>query len=294
MTWKGHLLQFLLRGFSILPFAANRALGSLIGRLLLWIPNRTQQVARRNIALCFATMQEEEQEQMVQETMLGVGYGIAELGRFWQRPAQKTLDEIRQVHGEQAFRYAVADGKGVLLAVPHLGAWELLSVYLAHCGKTTVLYREPRDPGLDKVITDGRERSGAKLVRAGGAGVRELIRALRQGQIVGILPDQQPKRGQGVFAPFFGIQAFTMTLFSRLAMRSKVPVFTGYVERLPGTQGYELHFESVNEIATAADLDASVAQVNKAVERCARRIPVQYQWGYKRFSMRPDGERPLY
>lgn len=277
-----------------LPLRVNRWLGAALGVLFLIFPNRNRRVALRNLALCFPELSDAERRRLLRRTFIETGKGLTELGFFWRRPMRTVLGSIRAVHGQEVFDAALARGRGVLLAAPHLGAWELLCQWLASRGECSILYREPRDAGIEQVVNAGRGRLGSELVRASGRGVRRLYRALAEGRIVGILPDQQPKRGGGVFAPFFGVQALTMVLFSRLAVRGDASVIFAYARRLPGAGGYELHFLPAPPDVSSPDLDRAVTSLNAQVESMVRSQPAQYQWGYKRFSIRPEGEDPIY
>ncbi|MDJ0655255.1 MAG: lysophospholipid acyltransferase family protein [Xanthomonadales bacterium] len=292
MTTQGRILQTLLTLIGRLPLRLNRALGALFGWLFLLLPNRTRNVARRNLELCF--QDSGEQQALLRANMFNTGRGFMELAWFWTRPREQVLKLVNQVHGLEHLTAGVESGNGVLLAAPHLGAWELLCQFLSTQGHCTFLYREPKDSGIEEVVTRGRERLGADLVQAGGRGVRELFRALKKGNIVGILPDQQPKRGQGEFSPFFGIPALTMVLFSKMASKTDAPLVFAFARRLPGTQGFDIHFIPGDETIRDKDLATSVAALNAQVEACVRMAPEQYQWGYKRFSIRPEGEEKLY
>ena len=265
-TPAGRVFRLLLRLLGLLPLPLVHALGAALGLLFTLVPNRTRRIARRNVELCFPGLEPAERQRLVRRTLVETGKGLAELGRFWTGSPDRALGLVRAVHGQAAFEACVASGDGFVLAAPHLGAWELLCLYLASRTRCTVLYREPRDPGIEAVINDGRSRLGTELVRASPAAVRRLYRALAEGRMLGILPDQQPKRGQDVFAPFFWRNALTMVL--------------------------DLHFETLEEAASSRDVDASVAALNAAIERQVRRRPEQYQWGYKRFSIQPDGSSP--
>ena len=293
-TPRGRAFSLLLTVLGRLPLRLNRWLGSALGHLFGRWPNRNLRIARRNLAMCFPDCSESQRRTLLRRTFVETGKGLTELGWFWRRPVGDVLGLIRTVHGKEVFDDALAAGRGVLLAAPHLGAWELLCQYLASRGECSILYREPRDAGIEAVVNGGRGRLGAELVRAGGLGVRRLYRALAEGRIVGILPDQQPKRGNGVFAPFFGMPALTMVLFSRLAARARAPVVFAWARRLPGTDGYDLHFGLAPPAVSDPDLDTAVAALNAQVEQLVRECPEQYQWGYKRFSIRPEGEAQLY
>jgi KDO2-lipid IV(A) lauroyltransferase len=158
----------------------------------------------------------------------------------------------------------------------------------------TSLYRPPRQAYLGKLIRQGRERAGASLVPTDAGGVRALYKALGRGELIAILPDQDPDRAAGVFAPFFGVQANTMTLLSRLASKSDATVLMAYAERLANGEGYHLHFENTEDALADTDTLLATTQLNHAVEQCALQHPAQYQWAYKRFKTRPEGEGRFY
>jgi len=120
--------------------------------------------------------------------------------------------------------------------------------------------------------------------------VRKLYKRLVDGGVVGILPDQQPKLGDGEFAPFFGTPALTMVLLSRLAQRTGALVLFAFAERLPRGAGFRLHVLPAPPGIADPDLPTAVAALNRGVEACVRLAPAQYQWHYKRYSIRPPGE----
>jgi KDO2-lipid IV(A) lauroyltransferase len=294
MTFQGLLMTGFLRLFGILPLRFSLAVGAALGSLLYRIPNRNLRLARRNIELCFPELEPARQELLVRDSLRSMAQTFLELGWFWYQKPERIYGLIRKIHGLDVFEQACEAGQGVLLAAPHLGCWELMGQYLPTRIETVILYKRPRDRGVEQVIVQGRERTGVKLIPADGKGVRQLFQAIRKGQLVGILPDQQPKAGQGQFAPFFGIEALTMVLLSKLAQKTDCKVLFGWAERLPGGAGYDFHFSAVATQISDPDLRVSVTALNQGVEQCVRQCPAQYQWGYKRFGIRPDGESPLY
>jgi KDO2-lipid IV(A) lauroyltransferase len=294
MTFQGIVLSGLLRLFGILPMRLNQKLGSVLGDLLCRIPNRSLRLSRRNIEMCFPELELAERELMVRDSMRAMLQSILELGWFWYQKPESVHELIRKVHGQDIFDEACESGQGVLLLVPHLGCWEMLNHYLPQRIESSFMYKQPRDRGVERVIISGRERNGGTMIRADGKGVRQVIHEIRQGHLVGVLPDQQPKAGQGQFAPFFGIEALTMVLVSRLAQKTGCRVLFGWIERLPHGIGYDFHFSAAAAEIADPDLRVSVTALNLGVEQCARQCPAQYQWGYKRFSIRPEGEPPLY
>src|SRR3569623_1838123 len=158
----------------------------------------------------------------------------------------------------------------------------------------TSLYRPPRMREMDALVRRGRERLGARLVPVDAGGVRALYQTLARGEVIGMLPDQEPGAGNGLFAPLFGIEANAMALLPRLAIKAGAPVIFCYAERLSWGRGYHLHFIPAPSAIQAAPIEHAVRVMNEGVEALVRRCPQQYQWGYKRFRTRPAGEKPLY
>ena len=218
--------------------------------------------------------------------------------RLWTRPASRNLADIAEVHGEALFDAALAASpvegrRGLIVAAPHMGNWELLTQWLAVKTPLAILYRAPESAVGEAFLRRVRANAGGQVeqVRAEAAGVRTLLKRLQRGGVVGILPDQQPKAGEGEFAPFFGKPALTMTLFGRLAGRSGARVLFAWCERLPGTSPprFALHIEAAPEAIGDGDPRTAVAALNAGVEAIARRDFAQYQWTYKRYTLRPPG-----
>ena len=193
---------------------------------------------------------------------------------------------IREAEGVDEFREAVATGNGVILLAPHLGNWEIFGISMCYGSPSHFLYMPPDEPALDRLLLRSRARGGLRMAAGGKKGVSKLLRALRAGELVGILPDQVPADGSGVFAPFFARPAYTMTLACKLAQRPGVRVFCGYAARLPGAAGFRA---IVRELDLRRDsFDESVSAMNQAIEEMVQECPEQYQWEYKRFRRQPD------
>jgi KDO2-lipid IV(A) lauroyltransferase len=219
---------------------------------------------------------------------------LTETSRCWTRPAAANLALVREVVGAEWLDAAQAARAGVIVAAPHQGNWELLNQWLASRGPISIVYRPPRQAWVEDLLRRARGHANVTQVRAEAAGVRQLFRTLKLGGTVGILPDQQPKRGDGEFAPFFGVPALTMTLLSRLANKSGAQVLFAWAERLPGSTGFRIRLVPATADIASDDAVHAVAALNAGVEACVRIAPEQYQWSYKRYSMRPPGEPKLY
>src|SRR5690554_7678435 len=202
---------------------------------------------------------------------------------------QRVEQSILAVHGRELLDEARADGRGVIVLAPHFGNWEVLNFWLSGHFPFTAMYEPPKIAGLDPVIRQGRERMGASLVPTNPRGVAALLKALKRSQAVGILPDQVPSWGSGVFAPFYGRQAYTATLLPKLVARTDARVVTGVAKRVPG-EGYVIHFLAADERVYAADEAESAAGVIAWVEKPIALDPPRYKWGTRR-SRKAFGKR---
>lgn len=269
-----------------LPLRLAQALGAGIGTLVRLVGLREARVSRRNLELCFPALDAQAREALLRDSLRETGRTLMETARCWTRPTPDNLRLVRAVEGAELFDAALASGRGVIVAAPHLGNWELLNQWLAQRTPIAIVYRPPRSAWMEALLRTARGHPGVSQVRAEAAGVRQLFRVLKDGGCVGILPDQQPKRGDGEFAPFFGVQALTMTLLSRLANKAGAVVLFAWAQRRDDG-GFDVRFRDAPAGIDAADAVVGVTALNAGVETCAREAPSQYQWSYKRFTMRP-------
>lgn len=257
--------------------------------------SREARITARNLELVRADASADQHAELQRAVMRSTTRQVFETLRLWTGPRAGNLAMIREVHGAAHLDAAMAAGSGVIVAAPHFGNWELLNQWLASRTPLAILYAPPESRVGEAFLNLARaDEDAARItqVRADGAGVRQLFKRLAAGGVVGILPDQQPKRGDGEFAPFFGLQALTMTLLGRLATRSGATVLMAWCERIDDEgrgPAFALHVEPAPAAVSDPDPATSAAALNAAVERIARRDPAQYQWTYKRFSVRPPG-----
>lgn len=282
---KAQFARAMLWCIGALPLWLNRTVGTGIGLLLWHLPNRSRTHSRANIERCYADRAPAWRRQLLRANLIEIGRTFAEAAWLWQRPQRRVLRLVREVHGHEHIDRARRAGRGVIFATPHIGAWELAGAYVASCVALTVLYRPPRMKALDRAIRRGRENLGSIPVPTDGSGVRALHRALRRGEAIGVLPDQQPRGGQGVYAPFMGQSALTMTLLSRLAARSGAGVlFVAMLRRPQG--GFAIHIWPAGEDIADDDPEVAAARINHETERAIALAPAQYMWNYQRFRHR--------
>jgi Kdo2-lipid IVA lauroyltransferase/acyltransferase len=284
-----------IRLLSYLSLAQVHAFAAALARLALKLNPALAQVARTNITLCLPQLSAAAQDALASASVQESAKTLLEMGILWRRPCQKVATLVREVHGETFMRAAMAQGHGVILLTPHLGAWEMAGLYASLHYPITSLYRPPKLTRLEHFVRHGREHCGARLVPTDASGVRALFQALKRGEVAGILPDQDPgARGMGDFAPFFGNPAYTMLLVARLARKTGAPVIFTFAERLPQGAGFRMHFLPAHQTIADDDDKRALTALNHGVECCARQCLAQYQWSYKRFKTRPPNTASIY
>lgn len=292
---KAGLLSVWLRVTSWLPLPLAHALGSLLG-LLWWLLDRRQRrIIETNLRLCFPEQSPSERARGVRRSFVETGKQLLELGILWNAGPERLRRLVRNRDSvDRTYAGLRRTDRGLLLAAPHLGAWELVNRYLSLTEPLHSLYRPPRQSWLEPVLVRVRESSGGVSQPANTRGLRALLKALRNGALVGILPDQVP-RERFVFAPFFNQPAATMTLYGEMLRRTGADSVFLFCERLPFGRGFHLHLLPGDDPGLTDDDPVTAARtVNRGVERCVRLAPLQYQWTYRRFRLQPDGQPSPY
>lgn len=290
MRWHIWIIYGLLRLLGYLPLRALHALGAGFGGLLARTDNPMRRKAEHTLSRIDTSFGEEKRH-FLRAALVEAGKSFFEVAKIWTADPARTLALVREVRGGNLFDAALAARRGVIIAAPHLGCFELLNYWLCSRTRIAIAYRPPRQPELEPLLIRARGGLAAEQVRAEGtAGVRTLFKRLAAGGVVGILPDQEPKQGEGEFAPFFGRPALTMVLLSRLAQRTGATVLFAFAERLPRGAGCVLHILPAPAGIADPELPRAVAALNRGVEDCIRLAPRQYQWHYKRFSAQPPAD----
>lgn len=297
--FAARLLYFVAALVGRLPWPVLLRLGDALAAWWRWRDVRESRVARINLELAYPDLLPAERETLHAAILRTTARQVLETIRLWTRPHAENLGLLREQHGTALMDEAIASGRGVIIAAPHHGNWELLNQWLAWRTPLAILYRPPESEVVEhflNLVRADHEQAGeherVTQVRAEGPAIRQLFKRLNEGGVVGILPDQQPKAGDGEFAPFFGVQALTMTLLGRLASRTGATVLFAWCERVDthaGHPGFALHIQRAPAAVSDPEPKVAVAALNAAVEAIARRDPAQYQWTYKRYTLRPPG-----
>ena len=273
-------MKTLFRVFALLPLPLLHALGAALGWVSFLVSATYRGRFLENARQAGYGLRQ------VRPAVAEAGKLVAEVPRLWfGRPPTIEWD------GAQLIEAARAKGHGIVFLTPHLGCFEATAQgYAARFGRITVLYRPARKAWLRDLVDTSRTRANLATAPTTLAGVKQMLKALKAGEAVGLLPDQVPPEGLGAWAPFFGKPAYTMTLSTRLAGQGGATVLLAWGERLPWGRGYRIHLREWDG-AVAADPAVAAAQVNARMERLIRECPRQYLWGYARYKA-PAGSRP--
>jgi len=277
----------LFRLIALLSLRMLHSLGALVGRATFKMSKGYAACTEENLRQAHLARDEKHFAELLRQTIDEAGKGIVELPWVWCSPLEKVCATVRRCQGWEHMAAAQARGKGIVLLTPHWGCFEVVGLYVGQRLPLTSLYTSPKQDWLEKIMRGGRERGLARLATADVSGVRVLLKALKRGEAIGLLPDQVPSKGEGEWVDFFSRPAYTMTLSGRLAQASGATVLLAFAERMPRGAGYVLRIEPL-------PLDFSMPvplQINKALERVIAISPAQYLWSYNRYKI-PGGVLP--
>ncbi|VAW64823.1 Lipid A biosynthesis lauroyl acyltransferase [hydrothermal vent metagenome] len=289
---KFFLFKLVLMITARIPLKWVHRLGRLIGKLTWITSSRIRRIAEKNIQHCFPELNVEQQTDLVRSILNETGKVILETGKMWYGSAEDALALVKECENVHLIVQARQQGRGVILATPHYGSWEMAGLYCAKHFPLTAMFAPLGRPELDHLIHQARQRSGSTLVPTDINGIRAMSKALKNAELVGILPDQTPGE-KGIFVPFFGQPCYTMSLLPKLAKKTNAVVVYTYAQRLPDSSGFRVIFREGKDLAKM-ELEEACAEMSLNVEKLIRETPHQYQWTYKRFKRQPEGAPSVY
>lgn len=289
-TVLGYLAIGLIKLLGKVSLSRAQNLGARIGKLLLARRTRSREVARANLQLAYPQLSDDERQQLLHDTLIENGKTLGETGPMWGYDAGVTTAMIRNVYGEELYDELMAGDGGKMLLAPHLGNWEIINNYVAkRQHDITIMYRPAKIPTFNHWMVSRREAIGCKLVPTTRGGVMELFSTLKRGELVGFLPDQEPKRKSGVFAPFMGHPTLTPKLPHEMLKKTGARALYAFARRLPDAAGFDIYFIKPDEELYSDQAEISAASMNRGIGECIAICPEQYQWTYKRFKRQPEG-----
>jgi KDO2-lipid IV(A) lauroyltransferase len=273
------MLVIIFRLLSTLPLPALHLLGSALGWLVFLASPSYRRRMRANLEAAGFKGQ-------LSRAVAESGKAIVELPFVWcakpERVARHAVNENFEL-----VQSVLDSGRGIVFLTPHLGCFEMTAQQIALHTSLTVMYRPPKKAALKPLIEGARARHNLHLAPATLSGVRILAKTLKKGQPIGLLPDQVPQEGEGVWAPFFGRSAYTMTLPAKLAQMGDAAIILVYAERLPAGKGFVVRFVPF-EGELSGTAAAQATEINRAMEQLIARCPSQYFWSYNRYKQ-PEG-----
>ncbi len=275
------MLRLLLKPLAWLSLSKLHLLGKWLGLAIYFASPYSKSLIRKNLIQAGFYKSENNTSAFAKANLQEIGKSIVESLAIWQKPKPEVLSWVKSTSNWNVVDNAIKRGNGIIFLTPHMGCFEITSLYYGNSHPITILFRPPKRKWLSILSAAGRSNGKIKQAPANSSGVRMLLQALKNGEAIGILPDQIPAKGEGEWAPFFGQPAYTMTLVSKLANKTGATVIMAFGERLTDGRGFTVH---LNEL-----IDGSVAtttMLNRAIEEQIKQKPHQYLWAYPRYKTR--------
>ena len=273
------MIEFVLKFFAIIPLRLNHFIGSLIGRYLYLTQSDSKKVVSKNIELCFPSLSCSEQQQLIKKSLIETGKGLSESGFIWFNSFENNAKYITKITGMEHLE----SNKPVILLVPHFGCWEITGRVLSLRKPVIFLYKPLRSKKQEAYLISKRQQGDLSMATADKKGVIKLQRAIKNKDLIGILPDQDPGEEGSLLTPFFNHNARTMTLLVKLARKNNAKVLLTWAKRLPYGGGFELNLMPVNILSDSGAIEDDIVLMNKVIENLVTTQPEQYLWNYKRF-----------
>ncbi len=288
-TWFG---LGILRACSILPYRLQMWMGCQLGNLTYFLMPRRRHIVKTNIRLCFPELNPEQQHKYVRETFASVGMSVFEVGLSWWG-SHKRLMKLHKIEGLEHLNAALAKNNSVIILASHFTTIEIAGTFLTkQISKLNIVYKRAHNPLFEWFIQQKRNENNVKLIQH--TRIRDIVRAIKNKEILWYSPDQDFGEKDSVFAPFMGVNTCTLISTQRLAKIANAPVIPFYAERLADNSGYIVHFSpAIENFPTDDDVVDSTA-INHAIEQQIKEAPAQYLWVHRRFKSRPAGEPDVY
>ncbi|MFW2177025.1 MULTISPECIES: lysophospholipid acyltransferase family protein [unclassified Moraxella] len=282
-----------MNGFKLIRYLPMWVLYAL-ATLASWVIGqlKSQSVYRNlhtNLRLVFPQLSDDKREQLQRAVIANQAKNAVESFKCWAMPVEWSIAQIHTVHNQHILRDALADPKGMLAIVPHLGTWEMMNAWLNQFGSPTIMYKPVKGKSANEFVLAGRERLNATLVPTDATGVKAIFKTLKEGGFSIILPDHVPDPSGGVVVPFFGIPTMTSTLAPKLASKTGCRLVGLVCVRRDDGNGFDIHCEDLsNPNLYSKDIETATLAMNHAIEAMILRFPSHYMWNYRRFKYVPN------
>lgn len=286
---KGFIARVLLSLFYWLPFSVRRWLAVAIAKIILKTSAKQRHIIETNLAIAFPDLNQQQRDKLVKQSAEHAGLLLAEFPIAWLGGKAEIEAQIFSVSGDTAVTEAVAAKQPLIIVMPHLGNWELLVQWIQINFPLIGLYKPSKLPQVDQLIYNARSQFGCQPFPATTRGVLGLMRQLKQGGVMAILPDQVPQENAGTFTPFFNKPAYTMTLLHKISQKTSAQLLFAACLRDQAKQGFSIQFQAPNFETRQASVEEFNQGLNQQIESMIRQNSEQYVWDYKRYKRQPDG-----
>ncbi|MDW3095990.1 MAG: lysophospholipid acyltransferase family protein [Gammaproteobacteria bacterium] len=276
------LTKLSLRLLSLFSLSTHHRIGKLLGYLLFIFKNRNKHIAQVNIGICFPNLSAKDKEKLLRNSLEENGKTLLECFWLWKHPQQVLSSLLGSIENQHLLKRASSQGS--IFVTPHFGSWEFIGLLTASSSDLLILYAPPKSKQVGLLSYQGRGSTGGTVISTDELNVKHMIRHIKNGGSVGILPDQVPDGNGGVYSAFFKRKAYTSTLVCKLAKKLQCPVVFCYALRsneIP-LKYNAYYYDAPNEIYSD-DISLGTDTLNKCIEKFIRAAPEQYIWGYKRF-----------
>ena len=266
-------------------------LGRFLARFVALVINTFQlsklsKIIQLNLQIAFPERSKQEINQLKKQAIKNELTSYFEFISIWGASNEKNIQRIQKIHGEHYFHEALAEKKGVVLIMPHLGTWEAMNAWLSKHTQMTILYKPVKNPDADRFVRDARSRNQANLVPTDESGVRQIFKALKQGGTTVILPDHTPDHG-GDMVNYFGLPLASSSLSAKLIKKTKARTLLLYAIR-NDQGGFDMYIEPITPQIYEGSAEDGTLLIHQTLENLIQRYPMHYHWSYKRFSAHPS------
>lgn len=285
-------MYFLFKVVALLPLSVSQFIAFWIALLLNSHNSSMKRITRINLQLAYPELNSSEQKTLIRKSLISQCMTYVESIKCWGMSPEYSLNQLKNIYGEQHLTQALANSKGVIVVVAHFGCWELLNAWLNLHTSPMIMYKPNKNKAVNRFMLEARQRLNATLVPTDENGVRAIFKHLKQGGLTVILPDHLPKASGGIYSNFFRQNTLSTTLVSKLANKTQCNII-GLSCIRDEISGFSVHCSVLADDILSNDLQTSVDSLNQNLESMINVAPEQYVWSYKRFR-NVEGQENIY